>query len=346
MSWIYKRDRSPYYWWAAWYKGRKLRKSTKMTQRRLAQRIQHLWDMALVEGDLSFIGISGTNKTKDPGIQEFVNTFVNLRERKSASAFETAKSTTVGFLQYLKEKNVDSIQDIKLNILDGYIDWLTCAPKTKKNHVGIIKLMLDQAVKEGYLERNYAVDVTLPKIVKEDRYRLLDPNDLTVIFENAGKWKLYYSFLYYTGLRAGDVSRLKYSNIDRDKKAIISLVRKSRRVHQLPLADELLKLIPNKHGKSPLFPNLFSENERKVRDKLAKPRKYLQKILKEKNRPKATLHSFRKTYNNLLRDLGLGIEDRRILLAHSASETTKIYTVPNFELASEYVNKIPKVNAE
>ena len=62
----------------------------------------------------------------------------------------------------------------------------------------------------------------------------------------ADKWKLYYSFLYYTGLRAGDVSRLKYSNIDRDKKAIISLVRKSRRVHQLPLADELLKLIPNK----------------------------------------------------------------------------------------------------
>ena len=79
---------------------------------------------------------------------------------------------------------------------------------------------------------------------------------------------------------------------------------------------------------------------------MVKPRKYLQKILKAKNRPKATLHSFRKTFNNLLRDAGLGIEDRQILLAHSASETTKIYTVPNFELASEYVNKIPKVNAE
>ena len=114
----------------------------------------------------------------------------------------------------------------------------------------------------------------------------------------------------------------------------------------MPLADELLKLIPNKYGKTPLFPDLFSENERKVKDKLAKPRKYLQKILKEKNRHKATLHSFRKTFNNLLRDAGLGIEDRQILLAHSASETTKIYTVPNFELASGYVNKIPKMNAE
>ena len=91
MSWIYKRDRSPYYWWAAWYKGRKLRKSTKMTQRRYAQSVQHRWDMALVEGDLSFIGISGTNKTKNPGIQEFVNTFVNLRERISANAYETAR---------------------------------------------------------------------------------------------------------------------------------------------------------------------------------------------------------------------------------------------------------------
>jgi hypothetical protein len=39
--------------------------------------------------------------------------------------------------------------------------------------------------------------------------------------------------------------------------------------------------------------------------------------------------------------MGLPIEDRQILLAQSASETTKIYTHPNFELARNYINKIP-----
>ena len=38
---------------------------------------------------------------------------------------------------------------------------------------------------------------------------------------------------------------------------------------------------------------------------------------------------------------GLGIEDRQILLALSSSQMTKVYTHPNFELASKFVNKIP-----
>jgi len=35
------------------------------------------------------------------------------------------------------------------------------------------------------------------------------------------------------------------------------------------------------------------------------------------------------------------IEDRQKLLAH-ASTTTKIYTHPNFDLAMQYVNQVPK----
>ena len=69
----------------------------------------------------------------------------------------------------------------------------------------------------------------------------------------------------------------------------------------------------------------------------------MQTLLAEANppRPKATLHSFRATFNNTLRDLGLQIEDRQVLLAHSSSETTKIYTHPNFDLATKYVNLVP-----
>ena len=94
---------------------------------------------------------------------------------------------------------------------------------------------------------------------------------------------------------------------------------------------------------TPLFPMLYSTSDRTLSDNLAKPRKYMQALLQAEDRPKATLHSFRTTFNNRLRDLGLQIEDRQILLAQSASETTKIYTHPNFELAKQYVNKIPEI---
>jgi len=39
--------------------------------------------------------------------------------------------------------------------------------------------------------------------------------------------------------------------------------------------------------------------------------------------------------------MGLQIGDRQILMQHASSETTKIYTHPNFDLASWYVNQMP-----
>ena len=120
------------------------------------------------------------------------------------------------------------------------------------------------------------------------------------------------------------------------------MVRKSRRIHEFPLAKALLIQLDPIKAAGPLFPSLYAEADRKLNDKLKKPRLYMQELLKAKARPKATLHSFRTTFNNTLRDLGLEMDDRRVLLAHSSSETTKIYTHPNLELAQTWVDKLPE----
>ena len=64
-------------------------------------------------------------------------------------------------------------------------------------------------------------------------------------------------------------------------------------------------------------------------------------LLKSNDRPKADLHSFRHTFNQSLLNLGIEIEDRQTLLAHASSDTTKVYSHPNFDLASQYVNSVP-----
>ena len=131
-------------------------------------------------------------------------------------------------------------------------------------------------------------------------------------------------------------------HIDSKNKKITQLVRKSRRIHELPISDVLLSAFGDVEGKEgPVFPELYIESDRKQNDLLVHPRKYLQSILKEAELPKATLHSFRVTYNNLLRDQGLSIQDRQVLMAHTSSETTKIYTHPNIELAAKHLNRMP-----
>jgi len=246
------------------------------------------------------------------------------------------------FISFLRELNLDRFDELSVKSIDGYIDSIQVAAKTKKNHLSIISRMLDQAISEGLLEANPAAKATLPKIIPSIRHRLLEPIDLEIIFKGAGGWKTYYMFLLYTGLRAGDVALLKRENIDLKKRCIKSLIRKSRRIHEFPLADTLLALVASDTPLyTPLFPSLYSESERKLNNKLYVPRHYMQTLLEVGGRPKATLHSFRHTFNNTLRDLGLGIEDRQILLAHASSQTTKVYTHPNFNYALDFVNRMP-----
>ena len=292
----------------------------------------------LASDDLAFYG---STSVLGPDIHGFMDEHIKVRRRISIYTYNTARAVVNSLSGYLKSINVKTVSDITIKVLDGYIDHLSCSAKTKKNHLIEIRQMLKRAVIEGLLPNNPAEHVTLPRIIKAEIHRSLDRYDLEVVFNHAGAWRLYFEFLYRTGLRAGDVAMLTYGNIDKKRKVIVSLIRKSRRVHEVPLSNILLNQIDNQNEDNPLFPSLYTQSERKLNDNLAKPRKFLQGILKANNRKKATLHSFRTTFNNTLRDLGLSIDDRAVLLAHSSSETTKIYTHPNLELAFEYINKMP-----
>jgi len=338
MSTLYKQTGYPCWYWSAYYKGKRLRKSTRLSQKSLAQKIQQKWDWMLASDDLSFYG---STSVLGPDIHGFMDEHIKVRRRISINTYNTARTVVNSLSDYLKSINVKTVSDITIKVLDGYIDHLSCSAKTKKNHMIEIRQMLKRAVIEGLLPNNPAEHVTLPRIIKAEIHRPLGQYDLEVIFNHAGAWRLYFEFLYRTGLRAGDVAMLTYGNIDKKRKVIVSLIRKSRRVHEVPLSNILLNQIDNQNEDNPLFPSLYTQSERKLNDNLAKPRKFLQGILKANNRKKATLHSFRTTFNNTLRDLGLSIDDRAVLLAHSSSETTKIYTHPNLELAFEYINKMP-----
>lgn len=340
MSSLYKRKDSCYYWWETIYRDKKLQRSTKMTRKDLARKVADHWDLMLVMDDLSFLPSFSKSQISISG---FINDYLKFLEtRKPENLFDTTKSVLRKFESFLKLKSIQQMDEITVKVIDAYIDWLNNAPKTKKNYLGIVSLMFKQAVKENVLKSNPAENATLPKIIHNpDKHRMLKPIDLQIIFETAGKWFKFYQFLLHTGLRAGDVATLRYGDIDRQKKALIRLIRKPNRFHELPLADHLINDLRFGKNEGPIFPSLYSDNKKQLNSKLAAPRKHLQSMLRINGRPKATLPSFRKTFNNILRDLGLDIGDRQKLLAHSSSETTKIYTIPNFERAKEFVDKIP-----
>jgi len=339
MSKLYKRRNSPFYWYAAHIKGQRIRVSTGISKQRLAERVKDEWDLMLAKGNTTFVRKNFHTLEIKSHIRDYTSF---LESRKTQNTVAIAKGVLNKLQEYLLKHSIKMLSEVQVGHIDGYIDSLKISPKTKKNHLTVISLMFKQAVREGHLAQNPCEFATLPKITTAMRHRPLTTDDLKVIFKNASKWKLYFAALLYTGLRAGDVALLRYEYIDLKNKRITQLVRKSRRIHELPISDVLISAFGDIDGKEgPVFPELYIESDRKQNDLLVHPRKYLQSILKKAELPKATLHSFRVTYNNLLRDQGLSIEDRQILLAHTSSETTKIYTHPNVELASKHLNKMP-----
>ena len=253
MSTLYKQTGYPCWYWSAYYKGKRLRKSTRLSQKSLAQKIQIKWDWMLASDDLSFYG---STSVLGPDIHGFMDEHIKVRRRISINTYNTARTVVNSLSDYLKSINVKTVSDITIKVLDGYIDHLSCSAKTKKNHLIEIRQMLKRAVIEGLLPNNPAEHVTLPRIIKADIHRSLDRYDLEVVFNHAGVWRLYFEFLYRTGLRAGDVAMLTYGNIDKKRKVIVSLIRKSRRVHEVPLSNILLNQIDNQNEDNPLFPSL------------------------------------------------------------------------------------------
>ena len=213
MSRLYKKDNSPYWWWAGHHKGRRFRRSTKMTQKNLARKVARQWDLNLVMGSIEFLGLPNQSSRT---VKDFCYHYLNFIERRGSSDNHMliAKGVLNRFVEFLHRIELIRIDEITVKVLNDYIDHLDNAAKTKRNHLGIISRMLNLAIDEGLIVANPAKKATLPKIVPAIRHRLLEPIDLEIIFKGAGAWKSYYMFLLYTGLRAGDVALLRRENID------------------------------------------------------------------------------------------------------------------------------------
>lgn len=346
MSCLYRRKGNPkYVQWTAYYQGEKLRKSTGQMDMEEAKRVQAQWDEQLRYDDTSFLGFKLSAPTS---IEEYINDHVSLLKGViSTNNYHNTKSELYRLRVFLHSMKITNIREITPRIMKYYLlEKINSgkSPKTIKNHFGFISILFDSAVDDDIIHKNPVKKIKKPKIKENKPHRELEQIDLDIIINNESEYQLYYQFLLYTGLRAGDAALLKYGQIGYyGEIPIINVyIKKSDTFTTLPLSNVLLKKLDlNKQTDEPIFPNLYDENPIRLNWKYTKARIYLQELLKKKNRPKATLHSFRVTFNNVLRNLGLSIEDRQVLMAHSASKVTKDYTRTNVPLSAEMINKIP-----
>lgn len=238
-----------------------------------------------------------------------------------------------GWKKYLTEYNKLKEFNPNLNWSDfdqdfgkKYYMWLI---NEKKNNINtanralrLIKTVLNEAVRQGYLEENPMKDVKT-KWVK-GQLTFLTKNELmqlhTHIFEKETEPKLkivgsYFLFSCYTGLRYSDVKKLKWSDISENYIKIIQ--EKTNNEVLVPLNNKAKKILENQNKDTSLVFKCYSN---------AKTNQYL-KIIAEKSgiNKRLTFHTARHTFATVSIELGIPIEVISKILGHSDIKITQVY---------------------
>jgi site-specific recombinase XerD len=132
---------------------------------------------------------------------------------------------------------------------------------------------------------------------------------------------------YDSGLRVGEVVKLRIENIDFDRKRIIIVCGKGRKSRETIMSDKMKEIltfyISQYEITGWLFPGADPLQHMSVRSAQYAFKKALKKAKIEKN---ATFHSLRHSFATHLLENGTGIFQIRDYMGHSSVRTTEVYT--------------------
>jgi len=114
------------------------------------------------------------------------------------------------------------LNSIQTGQLQAYVSGRakTVMPNTVRNEVTVIKLIFKYAMRWGYIKRNPTVNLDRPKIDKPDIDILL-PDEFELFIEKVERpYQTAFLTAFLTGLRAGELWGLQWSDIDWNSKQI------------------------------------------------------------------------------------------------------------------------------
>lgn len=237
------------------------------------------------------------------------------------------------------------VKDISAVSISSFLQTISnYSQKSVRNHLSIIKQILDFAVINGDISHNSAIYIKVPKNLKPAQKRnAISAAEMEKINNGIGYplFGLYGYLLMYTGLRRGEALALKWADINFERK-VISVTRSVYHISNNPeikspktesgirevfIVDKLYYVLIeySKNHKADEF--IFSTNggiSPLTKSQVAKGwDKYAQTI----GIDNVTPHQLRHTYASILYSAGIQAKSAQMLMGHSDISTTQnIYT--------------------
>jgi len=274
---------------------------------------------------------------KNVGFMEFAQSFLQdylMTEREKSWKEESYRlNVCVGFF-----KNTP-LRDISSQLIRKFKFDRLCAGNSKisvNRYRALLHKMFNIAIEEGYIQENPVSKVKRYSELENIRNRVLsEDEEHRLIAESSRRLEPILKVALNTGMRLGEILKLKWKNVDLEKEEIRVVEAKSGRSRKIPinstLYSELIKL-KSKEGKDyRVFP-------------FKSIRTAFTNACERAGIEDFTFHDLRRTFGTRLLERGVDIVTISRLYGHSSVLVTQRYLHPKDELSREAVELLAGIS--
>jgi integrase len=295
----------------------------------------------------------------------------NAAEWLAARQVETARNTFTryegimnDFLEYLGPKADRDLVTLSSSDISAYRDTLLkrVSPATVNNHLKVLRVWLEKAVKAGVFDRNPARMIDYVNDADKTERRPFSLPELKKMLGVASQdWKTAILVGLYTGLRLNDVANLGWNNISTNMEEVTIKTQKTKRIQRIPIAEALkrhLEALPASDSPSaPLCPGLRGKRvpwlsaqfyELMASVGLVESRKTHEATsgkgrAGKRGQSELSFHSLRHTCTSLLKSAGVSDAIAMDLVGHESAAVSAHYTHIDEKSKKAAVDKMPDV---
>jgi integrase len=358
---------------------RQLKRSTKTTDRKLAQRLadewEHLEKLAgkgrLTESHCRKVIAQMYERTVGEPLN-FRSTREHLSEWVESKRNETElrtywkyRQTTDEFLAHVGVKADRLLREITPADIRSWRDALKrkgLAAPTVNDAIKTLRMPFKAAHDAGYIEINPCTKNSVRPVRDDARNVEKDvftPKQIAALIQEAPSqdWKGAILCGYYTGLRLRDVADLQWNAISLEEQKITVTTRKTRKDVTVPVHPQFASWLQEQTrgiGRAPLFPGLagksgagksgLSMQFKRIMDRA----KIKGRLLREasgagRSQSSLSFHSLRHSFNSAMANAGVSSEVRQKLTGHSSAQMNAQYTHHELEELRAAVSVIPRI---
>jgi integrase len=376
--------KSPF--WIACFNGvasdgrvRRLKRSTKTTDRKLAQRLADEWEQLeklagkgrLTESHCRkviaqmyerTVGEPLHFKTAREHLAEWVESKKNETEPRTYWKY---RQIVYEFLSHVGVKADRLLREITPTDIRSWRDALKrkgLAAPTVNDAVKTLRMPFKAAHDAGYIEINPCTKNSVSPVKDEARNVEKDvftPEQLAALLDAAPNedWKGAILCGYYTGLRLRDIADLEWNAINWKEQKITVTTRKTRKDVIVPTHPEFCAWLHRQTrgiGKAPVFPTLASKSGAGKSGlsmqfkRIMERAKIKGRLLRDatgagRSQSSLSFHSLRHSFNSAMANAGVSLELRQKVAGHLSAETNKTYTHHELESLRAAIAVIPRI---